>query len=74
MKLKELISKYISAFNNQDLDNLRVLFESSSVAVISRSAALIAVATSDKSLPVISSEKSADFDPDVTVKAYVPGS
>ena len=27
MKLKELISKYISAFNNQDLDNLRSLFD-----------------------------------------------
>lgn len=27
MKLKELISKYISAFNNQNLNNLRVLFD-----------------------------------------------
>ncbi len=27
MKLKELISKYISAFNNQDLNNLRSLFD-----------------------------------------------
>ena len=27
MKLKELISKYISAFNNQDLNNLRALFD-----------------------------------------------
>ena len=48
------------------------MFESSSVAVISKSAAFIKVATSDKSLPVISTEISADLLPDVTVKEYVP--
>ena len=37
------------------------MFESSSVAVISKSAAFIKVATSDKSLPVISTEISADI-------------
>ena len=34
----------------------------------------MAVATSDKSVPVISNEKFEVFDPDVIVKAYVPGS
>ena len=58
----------------KSLTNFKVVFESSRVAVISRSAALIAVATSDKSVPVISREKSDIFEPEVIVKAYVPGS
>ena len=49
-----------------------MLFESSRVAVISKSAAFIKDATSDKSLPVISTEISADLLPDVIVKEYVP--
>ena len=44
------------------------MLESSSEAVISRSAALIAVAKSDKSEPVIPRLKSAVFYPDVIVK------
>ena len=43
------------------------------MAVISRLAALIAVATSDRSFPVISREKSTDLLPEVIEKAYVPG-
>ena len=42
--------------------NLRVLFESSNVAVISKFAPLIAEATSVRSSPVMSKEKSEDCD------------